>query len=105
MVGELYRLMGRAGKTIRALAWDYRWQGAGSWALAAGCVGATVGLPILLKFSLGLPLYWVGLGAGLGIILFYEGVCFFDRLLVQTRERKGRRAWPPDTPEIDGFPL
>jgi hypothetical protein len=79
--------MRRAGRNIRALAWDYRWQGAGSWALAAGCLGATVGLPILLKFSLPLPLYWVGLGAGL--VFFFRGTMFFRQAARADQGAKG----------------
>ncbi len=63
--------MRRAGKTIRAMAWDYKKQGAYSWALAASSIVSTVGLPVLLKFSLAVPLYLVGLGAGL--VFFLRG--------------------------------
>jgi hypothetical protein len=67
--------MGKAGKNIRALAWDYKRPGAGSWALAVGCIGTTVGLPVLLNFSLAVPLYLVGLVAGL--VLFLRGSTLF----------------------------
>jgi Nuclease-related domain/Methyl-CpG binding domain len=79
--------MGRAGRNIRAMAWEYRWQGAGSCALAAGCVGATVGLPLLLKFSLAAPLYWVGLGAGL--VLFFRGSMLFRQAARADQGAKG----------------
>jgi Nuclease-related domain/Methyl-CpG binding domain len=87
MVEELYRSMGRAGRNIRAMAWEYRWQGAGSCALAAGCVGATVGLPLLLKFSLAAPLYLVGLGAGL--VLFFRGSMLFRQAARADQGAKG----------------
>jgi Nuclease-related domain/Methyl-CpG binding domain len=87
MVEELYRSMGRAGRNIRALAWDYRWQGTGSLALAAGCLGATVGLPLLLNFSLAVPLYLVGLGAGL--VLFFRGSMLFRQAARADQGAKG----------------
>ena len=82
--------MGRAGRNIRAMAWHYRWQGAGSWALAAGCVGATVGLPILLKFSLAVPLYLLGLGVGL--VLFFRGSMLFRQAARADQGAKGEEA-------------
>ena len=96
MVGELYRHMGRAGRNIRALAWDYRWQGAGSLALAAGCLGATVGLPMLLKFSLAVPLYLVGLGTG--SVLYFRGTMLFRQAARADQGAKGEAslaAWQP----------
>ncbi len=79
--------MGRAGKYIRALAWDYRWRGFGSWALAIGCISATVGLPLLLKFSLAVPLYLVGLGVGL--VLFFRGSMLFRQAARADQGAKG----------------
>jgi Nuclease-related domain/Methyl-CpG binding domain len=79
--------MRRAGRSIRAMAWNYRWQGAGSWALAAGCVGATIGLPLLLNFSLAVPLYLVGLGAGL--VFFLRGRKLFRQAARADQGAKG----------------
>jgi Nuclease-related domain len=79
--------MGRAGRSIRALAWDYRRQGAFSWALAAGCIGATVGLPMLLNFSLAVSFYLVGLGAGL--VLFLRGRKLFRQAARADQGAKG----------------
>jgi Holliday junction resolvase-like predicted endonuclease len=79
--------MGRAGRNIRAMAWEYRWQGACSWALAAGCVGATVGLPVLLNFSLAVPLYWVGLGVGL--VFCFRGSMLFRQAARADQGAKG----------------
>jgi len=79
--------MGRAGKSIRAMAWDYKKQGTCSWALAAGCLGATVGLP-LLKFSLAVPLYLVGLGVGL--VFFFRGSMLFRQAARADQGAKGR---------------
>jgi Holliday junction resolvase-like predicted endonuclease len=87
IVEELYRLMGRAGKSIRAMAWDYKKQGACSWALAAGFLGVTVGLSLLLKFSLAVPLYWVGLGVGL--VFFFRGSMLFRQAARADQGAKG----------------
>jgi Holliday junction resolvase-like predicted endonuclease len=87
MVEELYRSMGRAGKNIRAMARDYKKQGACSWVLAASFLGATVGLPVLLKFSLAVPLYGVGLGVGL--VLFFRGSMLFRQAARADQGAKG----------------
>ena len=82
--------MRRAGRNIRALAWDYRWQGAGSWALAAGCLGVTAGLPILLKFSLAVPLHEFGLRVG--VVIFFRGSMLFRQAARADRGAKGEEA-------------
>jgi Holliday junction resolvase-like predicted endonuclease len=90
MVEELYRSMGRAGKNIRAMARDYKKQGACSWVLAASFLGATVGLPVLLNFSLAVPLYLVGLVAGL--VLFLRGRKLFRQAARADQGAKGEEA-------------
>jgi hypothetical protein len=82
--------MRRAGKTIRAMAWDYKRQGAGSWVLAAGCIGTTVGLPVLLNFSLAVPLYLVGLGAG--VVFFLRGRKLFRQAARADQGARGEEA-------------
>ncbi|HEY5138118.1 MAG TPA: nuclease-related domain-containing protein, partial [Methylococcales bacterium] len=47
----------------------------------------TVGLPILLKFSLAVPLYWVGLGVGL--VLFFRGSMLFQQAARADQGAKG----------------
>jgi hypothetical protein len=69
------------------MAWNYRWQGACSWVLAASFLGATVGLPVLLNFSLAVPLYLVGLVAGL--VLFLRGRKLFRQAARADQGAKG----------------